>query len=292
MELPLDLFELFINHIPHDDVATLKSCCLVHTWWIPACRRRLFNSVTFHELFDLEVWADSFPSALHSPAEYVQTLAMSGVWASLVDEDFNPEEFDESLLKHFRSFDQVRKLVFTALDLVHAPSSPEIHFSHFRTSLTSLEFYSPFPTTPTQLLHFICSFPHLDNLTISGANRWLEEKKEDYMDLQTSPLFGGKLRLLECSDPSGAFVTRLVDVPKGLRFRSIELDFYRLEDYRPIGRLITSCASTLEVLQLGSLFAGMLSCSTHKPPFSNTNSRSQSLLRRFRPETKSCSSRV
>lgn len=267
MRLPQELLDRIIDFL-YDDVAALRSSCLVHTRWIPPCRNHLFASVTFHELFDLEVWADSFPSVPHSPAKYVRNLSIAGLWASLGDEKFNPDELEEPLLAQFRSFENVRKLVFTAINL-HPSSSPETFFSHVQSSLTSLEFYSPFPTTPAELLHFVCSFPHLEDLTVTGPNIWLEEREKRYIGLQKSPPLGGKLMLVGFSDPGGAFITRLVDLPDSVSFRSIELDFIGMEDYQPVGRLIKACASTLELLQLGSSFSGMLSYLFRRSNFFN-----------------------
>lgn len=252
IHLPQELLDRVIDFL-RDEVAALRASCLVHSRLINSSRRHLFASVTLQELFDLEVWADSFPSPLHSPAKHVRTLSIAGLWAQLGGDDFNPNELEDPLLEHFRSFNQVQNLILTALNL-HPACFPELHFSHLQSSLITLEFYSPYPTTPKKLLQFICSFPHLENLSVNGAIRWLEESKEDYTELRTSPPMGGKLKLASFIDPVGSFLIELVNLPNGLGFRSIDLDLIRIDNYRSVENLVKSCATTLEELRLGHSF--------------------------------------
>lgn len=254
IQLPRELVARVIDLL-HDDPEALRSSCLVHPWWISPCRRHLFSSANFHELFDLELWADSFPSALHSPAKNVRNLSIAGLWASLGDEEFNPDELEGPLLEHFRSFDLVQKLTLTALNLNVVPS-PELHFSHLRSSLTSLELYSPYPTTPTKLLQFISSFPRLQNLLIAGIGNWREEQEVGcFPRLETSPPLRGSLKLVDSHDPGGRFISGLVDLPNGVSFCSITVDLIS-EDYRAVGRLVKYCATPLETLQIGGSFSG------------------------------------
>lgn len=254
MQLPQELVDRVIDFL-HNDRPALKASCLVHTDWIDPCRCQLFGSVTLNGLMDLESWAETFPSVLQSPAHHTRKLTLIGLCASLGDKGLNPDKLDDSLLQHLRSFNQLRKLVFTALNL-HPRNSPELHFLHVRSSLTSLLFHSPYPTTQKKLLHFICSFPHLENLSITGVSRWLEDGKEGYSVPQASPPFRGMLKLAGFSDPGGKFSSRLVDLPNNVRFRLLKLDFLRAEECKSAERLIISCAATLEELQLGSSFAG------------------------------------
>lgn len=254
LQFPPELIARILDFL-HDDQAALRSSCLVHTWWISPSRHHLFASVDFHKLFDLELWVNSFPSVPHSPARNVRNISIAGLWASLGEGEFNPNELEGPVLEGFRSFNRVSKLLLTLLNL-HTTSSPEIHFSHFHSSLTSLELYSPYPTTPRKLLQFICSFPRLENLLITGLSHWVEESEGDLPRLRTSPPLGGSFKLVGSCDPSGEFMDSLVDLPNGVSFRSINLDLVLPEDYRSVGRLVKSCATTLETLRIGGAFAG------------------------------------
>lgn len=253
MQLPQELLDS-VFELLQDDATTLRASSLVHTQWINPCRRQLFASVTLRHLHDLRLWEDVFTSTTHSPARYVRKFSATGLWASLGDEEFNLDELKESLLGQFQSFNRVRTLVLTALN-IHFTLSPGIHFSHIRSSLTSLEFCSPFATTPTKILHFICSFPHLESLSIMGLTSWLCEAKDGRIDLQHSPPFRGTLKLVGFSDPGGTFLANLVTLPNGINFRSINLDFVRPKDYQHVGCLVQSCLGRLRTLHLGSSFA-------------------------------------
>lgn len=262
MTLPQELIDNIIDCL-HGDVTALQACCLVRTSWVFSCRRQLYRTVAFHTLSDLEEWENTFPDVTQSPAMQVQSLSVAGLWASqwayLGEDNFNPDEMEGCLLDQFRSFRQVRNLSLAAFNVQPLTSTQE-YFSHFKPSVRSLELHSPCPANQTDLVNFICSFPRINDLVITRANRWLDQSnddsREDSQQLQRFPVFGGILKLLDFSDPSGEFINKLVDIPNGVSFRSIELGLDKLGELEPIGKLLSSCSSTLEVLTLGHVFAG------------------------------------
>lgn len=249
VKLPKELIDIVVDYL-YDDIEALKYCRLVHSSWVLTCRLHIFEHVAFHMLSDLESWVDIFPLVRESPAKQVQSLHLSGLWASLSDECFDPDDFNESLLHHFQSFDGVRILALTAFNI--PPSrSPALQFAHFRCSLRTLKLYSPLPVKQSDLLRLICNFPRLDDLAIIQVNCWVEETGEDLDPPQESPSFRGNLQLVGISDPNDHFIARLVDLPGGVNFQSIETQSFRVENYQPLSRLMASCASTLENLKLG-----------------------------------------
>lgn len=265
--LPQELIDTIIDCL-QGDIEALKACTLVHSSWIYSCRRQLYATVSFHSLSDLEDWSTTFPDIGQSPAMQVQSLSASGLWASLWaylgDDNFNPDEIDPHLLHQFRSFRRVKNLSLTAFNNQPLASTRE-HLAHFEPSVKSLELHSPCPTNQTDLVNFICSFPHIDDLVLTRANRWLDEGNDDAGHiLQSSPAFRGSLRLLDFSDPSGEFIDQLVNVPNGVNFKSIELGLDKLGDLEPVGRLLSSCSSTLEDLSLGHVFAGTFAALPHE----------------------------
>lgn len=245
------MVDIIIDHI-HDDHETLRKCCLVHSSWTSICRFHLFSSVTFNDLFDLELWAEIFPSASESPARYVQSLSIAGLWALIFEDGFDPDELDENMLEHLRSFVRVQSLSLTALTI--PLKSSWHHFDHMRSSLRSLQLYSPLPTKRSDLVDFVCSFPLLDNLLIMGSTNWVEEPYKCPSRPQNLPPLRGELRLVTFYDPNHDFITRLMEISNDIKFRTIQLDFHHRGPQHPVDRLLSACESTLEHLSLGSTF--------------------------------------
>lgn len=254
-KLPPELTDLIIAHL-HDDVSALLACCLVHTSWIHGSRNQIFGSLSFHALSDLEEWAEHFSSASTSPAHHVQSLSVAGLWNmnTLWGERFNLDELHIPLLEHFRSFDQVRNLALTALNL-RPMANPQVYFTHVQYSLRSLELYSPTVSSLGGLVRFISSFPYLEDLAITLTSRLVNNDEEPvYPSLQNSPPFRGNLQVLDSSNEEGVFLGKLVDLPNGVRFRSIELGCPKYEEYYQVQRLLIACGSSLEDLKLDYSF--------------------------------------
>lgn len=204
----------------------------------------------FSDSVDLKSWNSAFPSATDSPAKHVRALTICCL------KDRYSEVLDESLFEQFRMFNRVGKLCLNSLNLPTSPFLKHI-FTQLRPVVKYLELHSLPSTDPNDLLDFISSFPHLEDLAITGTSCWLHTAKRDSTRPKSSPPFRGSLRLVDFDDPNGDFISALLALPNGVSFRSIELDVHQIEDYSPIGCLISSCATTLEVLKLKNSFAGM-----------------------------------
>ena len=60
----------------HDELETLKQCCLVSKSWVPRTRKNLFAEIEFRSESDLESWKKTFPDVANSPACQALTLSV------------------------------------------------------------------------------------------------------------------------------------------------------------------------------------------------------------------------
>ena len=96
-------------------------------------------------------------------------------------------------------------------------------------------------------MEFICRFPHLDDLELisprSSHSLELDAPPGSEGPQPQQPLpFGGHLVL----EGVGPLAQCLLDLPGGIRFRSIEAT----SDQRDLAKLLVACSSTLEVLSI------------------------------------------
>lgn len=250
VNLPQELTDIIIDFL-HSDLETLRSCSVVHSSWVRACRRHLYAAVTFRTVGDLQSWTDVFPSApsLHNPARYVRSLTL------LEFRGLDLNNLDQSFFRDFQTFNRVEHLCHSTLTIPPTLLLPGF-YAQVRSSVNSLELHLSSATKVTDLLHFICSFPSLEDLTLTGTGCWLEQSEGDTVKLPSLPPFTGALRLLKFNDSNGEFLTKFADLPSGIRFQFMELDIDPLQEYISVSRLLLSCGSTLEVLKLGNSFAG------------------------------------
>ena len=79
---PPEIVDLIIDR-PHDQPATLKTCCVVSKSWIPRARKQLFAHVEFHDSKSpIDLWKRAFPDSSNSPAHHIRSLFVD---ASVVD---------------------------------------------------------------------------------------------------------------------------------------------------------------------------------------------------------------
>ena len=152
-------------------------------------------------------------------------------------------------LQHLRALETVHTLTIKGLDLHQILPIFDRCFSQFVPTLRSLTLETACCENTHQLMEFVCRFPHLDDLELvnpCGPDRSRElaaappGSKGPRLQ-QTSP-FGGHLVL----KGSPFLVQCLLDLPGGIRFRSIETDGRQ----KDLVKLLVACSSTLEVLKI------------------------------------------
>ena len=122
-------------------------------------------------------------------------------------------------------------------------------FHKFSHSLKSLRVYSLFLSC-TQILNFVCSFPLLEDLTLSGLGLLLgndDDRREPQTIIPSfSPTFIRSLDL-PILEGTESITRRLLDLPDGLPFRKFR---WETRDLGGITELVARCSDTLECLDI------------------------------------------
>ena len=238
--LPAELLDLIVGHL-YDSRDALKSCCLVSKSWIPRARRYLFANVEFSTETDLQSWKTTFPDSSTSPARYTKALllkfpqpgAAGGGWIS--------------------TFTRVVRFEVDAFKTDLRRGSQFVPFHGFSLDIKSLRL--TFYTIPSsQVFDLIYSFPHLDDLAVTGFNERIESN--DAHDGQATvvqslapPSLTGSLEL-DVWVQADFMISRLLSVPGGLHFRRLRLRLSVQRDASPIAALVEGCRFTLESLEV------------------------------------------
>ena len=238
--LPAELLDLIVGLL-YDSRDALKSCCLVSKSWIPRARRYLFANVEFSTETDLQLWKTTFPDSSTSPARYTKALllkfpqpgAAGGGWIS--------------------TFTRVVRFEVDAFKTDLRRGSQFVPFHGFSLDIKSLRL--TFYTIPSsQVFNLIYSFPHLDDLAVTGFNECHESN--DAHDGQATvvqslapPSLTGSLEL-DVWVQADFMISRLLSVPGGLHFRRLRLRLSVQRDASPIAALVEGCRFTLESLEV------------------------------------------
>lgn len=232
---PPEIFDLIIDHL-HDDTTALKASCLVSKSWVPRAQRCLFAHVMFlcTGSSTFRSWMMAFPDPSKSPAHHTRSLFVNRLW------EYHPQT-NADARGWIHSFRQVVNLRVNTLLSSHTGSIlVSLHgFSPALKSL-SLSFFT-FPLS--EVFHFICSFPLLEDLTL--YLRRIDEGSNEPLDTpSSSPKFTGSLSLIGRISP---LVRRLLDLPGGLHFNKILMESLS-NQAESASLLVSSCSNTLESL--------------------------------------------
>ena len=268
--LPRETLDYIVDLLQHEP-ETLKECCLVSKPWIPRTRKHLFATIEFISVNDLESWKKTFSDPLNSPARYTHTLFFrsAGVVAaagagtgSLV------QAFSQVVRLELSASDAKPLMRFGTLETTSlAP------FHGFSPTLKSLRVDSVVLPSP-QVLDLICSFPLLEDLSLLGHDKPLDDDNDPHGPRtaipSTSPPLTGSLELTMLLG-MGRVVRQLLDLPNGVNFRKLLLWWFYKTDLPPMMELVAKCYDTLEYLDVRSYppgtFALVLFCGYNPPWF-------------------------
>ena len=271
MGLPREVIDEIVRHI---DPQTLTKCSLTSRAFYSAARplihRRIVLGVTSVirgsplEVLPAEAYfeqADTFHARYLSVAEELGFLRYG--YVQEVDLDLTVGTPENVLqLQQLRALETVHTLTVDSLHLCRILPIFDCCFSQFVPTLRSLRLKTTVYESASQLMEFVCRFPHLDDLALiyrrdgsglagvptgSGGPR------------QQQPLpFGGDLVLYGM----GSVIPSLLDLPGGIRFQSIEADSH-LKD---LAKLLVACRSTLKVLKIRCFESGKPATLILAPP--------------------------
>jgi len=257
MGLPRELIDEIMRH---SDLRTLKECSLTSRTFYSAARplihARIVLGITSAKRssklsqetpFDLETYdeqADVFHARYLSAIEE-RGLLRYGYIREVSLELFNLARPEKVLqLQQLRALDTVHSLTINWLPLPQILPIFDSCFSQFVPTLQSLSLRDSRCEDINQVMEFIYRFPHLDDLDLTLDDS-TDDRRASPGSMWPRPRqqlpFGGHLRL---SGPPDV-IRWLVDLPGGIRFRSISVS----SSLNDLEKLLAAC-STLEVFTI------------------------------------------
>ena len=236
-DLPQETLDSIVDFLDEETEA-LKQCCLVAKSWVPRARKHLFDFVEFYTENHIEAWKKTFPDPSNSPACCAHTL--------LVDCAENVTAADAAEGGWIPTFSRIVCLILDSEEGV-AP------FLRLSPTLKSISL--TFTSLPiSEVFTFICSFPFLEDLTLTGDHAYLEDDGSNGPQIfapSTSPALTGSLEL-EVGPGIDDLARLFLDLPGGLRFKRLAVAWLEAEGFHYIQELVAACSGTLEDLDLAS----------------------------------------
>jgi hypothetical protein len=239
--LPREILDLIVDHL-HDDPKSLKACCAVSKAWIRRTRTYLFNRVEFPEPVAPHVtrWGVTFPDPLNSPAHHTRVLSI-GLFGPITA--------------------AVADILLTFCNISHLNVGISPWYGR-RLSLAPLHVFSPtvrslhlnvsiFPVS--EVLDLIRSFSLLEDLSLSFSS--------DRYTPPTSPTPPGSVEL-RLGRAEQYTIPHLLDLPNGLRFNKIAVQWTAVEDVALATDLVLRYSETLQSLVITSRQPGVFSLAT------------------------------
>ena len=209
MDLPPELIDEIISHIPPHDVKSLRNCSLVAKTWVFPSQRRIFEIVKIDKRVHLKSWLGSISPENIEVLQHVRTLHYN---YQVAKENLNLPNGSDIIRRYLPSFCKLGRLT---LVLGHFTSPTQIGaFSAFQQTLSYLCLWSCSVTIST-LATFVNCFPNLAHLDLTS----LSSKPDD----QPAPSFSRPLRKLSIAEFITGDSLDLLDQLMELRPRSDEV---------------------------------------------------------------------
>ena len=262
MGLPRELIDEIMRY---NDLQRLKSCSLTSRTLYSAARplvhRRMVlgmrSAVRGSRLERLPLYTSNHVDVFY--ARYLSAAEESGLlhhnYVREVDLDLsfsNPENFLQ--LQQLRALRAVHTLAVSSLNLHWILPIFDRCFSQFVPTLQSLSLQKTRCKDAHQFMEFVCRFLCLDDLELVNPrgldhSRFTDAPPGSEGPQPQHPLpLGGYLVI----NGTGPLVQCLLDLPGGIRFRSIKTSSH----LRDLAKLLVACSSTLEVLNIDCIDSG------------------------------------
>jgi len=168
MDLPQELIDEIISHIPLDDENSLRNCSLVAKSWVYPSRRYLFWTIDIEGATRLKSWLANIPPTNIEILQHVRSIE-----CQIADPPDSPRPLTDLLRDYSPSFRQFERLTF---------------FMGFLPSLTQIGTYTAFQHTLSCLRLEYCSvtaiglvalvnyFPNLARLDLIDLYRMADDQ--------------------------------------------------------------------------------------------------------------------
>ena len=160
MNLPFELVDEIIDHLPEDDKQSLRNCSLVAKSWIDPSQRRLFHRVDIARS-NLQSWLDNI-----SPSNAILLGHVRYLWF----EEYHKGEIEpahRALRDYFPSFCQLRGLALHSAHISLESLRIEL-FSAFQHSLSTISLGCSI--TKDAFVTLINYFPSLAHIHLHGLD--------------------------------------------------------------------------------------------------------------------------
>ena len=243
MDLPQELIDEIINHIPPNDRKSHHSCSLVAKLWVYPSRRRIFKAIDLSEATRLKLWLDKIPPTNLKILQHVRLLQYQ-----------TPQPFDplhpsaDPLHDYLPSFQRLEGLSFF---LGFIPSPTQIKgYTAFQHTISHLSLRSC-SVTASALVTSVNYFPNLAHLELVDLNH--------YVDVQPVPPFSRPLQRLSVTefyaDDSLGLVDQLMELC--LQCEEVAIRMYWFPSPSLAQRIIDGVWASVKCLNLGSHLEGV-----------------------------------
>ncbi|KAF9650496.1 hypothetical protein BDM02DRAFT_3185338 [Thelephora ganbajun] len=252
--LPQEIVNEILEYL-EDDLRTLKACSLTCKALLCSARhtihRRLYVVGPGKAATPDERETRQYEAANRAELRTLSVAAKCGLahytreLTIKVGEEFTPQTL-QPYLPQFQMFARL-----TSLTLYHFNPTPFLpvfnqYFGHLAQQIRSLKFIHP-GGPQDDMTYFISQFPNLDDLGFNPLPRHnlRHSRKYTVSSIRSSPTLRGTLKVTSSTNAWGTnFLESLIQLPSGLRFRSIEFHCIGINP----DIIIRECTSTLQSL--------------------------------------------
>ena len=243
MDLPHELIDEIISHIPRYDKKSLQNCSLVAKSWMHPSRRRLFEKVMIPGEAYLKLLQDAI-----SPTEVGVFQHVRSLTCNIHDEHHLPQGFDDFLRDYSPSFCQLERLsIFTLGSLALFTQIWTTSAFQHTLSYLRLENCSAAASALVTLVSYFPNLAHLDLVRLS-------HEADDQPVLPFSrPL--RKLSLTEFSNNSMGLLDQLMGLRPQCDEVTVRIDLVSSPSLAQ--RVIDGTEASIKRLNLASNTSGM-----------------------------------
>ena len=237
MRLPLEIVEMIIVCLIHDQT-TLRLCSLVcYSWYIAAVPHLHHTLTTFTRFMGRFNWPHPIQK-MHA----LGLLPLLKVVQIRCINEFSSKRFDRRTLRGFSALTNLQRLEIHQLDIPSFMPRVGKYFGSFSPTLQSLYLNTP-KGSNREIIYFIGSFQRLEDLTLFFTPHGREPEEDLKLFPPFTPPLQGRLTVRRWTRAS--LFKDMVHLFGGMRFRA--LDLFHVNETR---FLLRSCAKTLRVLKL------------------------------------------
>lgn len=249
VRLPQEIVDYIVDYIS-DDRPTLFACTHLSRTWCISARTHLYRTFTVSDSTGFNIVDDLRKiGVIHLVHRVVATRKV------------NQADFllPHKAMTRLNAFTYLQELDLKYLDVGELGLGLHEHCGILKSTIRTLALRYPTGSIK-RIVYFISLFSQLENLTVDSINKVAADDSQVPV-IENSPPLTGRLMLSGISDQE--FICDLVSMPKGIRFRTVDLRFCR-----EVQEIIDGCAGTMErLIWYSSDFLGAYNPTFHDTAF-------------------------